>query len=85
MMRLDIALDGDNAWPDLAGKPVIDGRLAGVACLADGMASGNPSVGLRVELPDGQTVIAQTSLRLFLIAGRAIAERHGDPTVGDQP
>ncbi len=37
-----------------------------------GMESGDPSIMLRIPLPDGREVIAETSLRLFYNAGQAL-------------
>lgn len=78
MPTMVIKLDGDNAWPDLQKKidrvihlsndlPPIE-----VAVLDGGMTSGLPSVAFRIELPDGHTVIAETSARLFCSAARVI-------------
>lgn len=82
MIPMVINLQGDRAWPDLAGKPVV--HLGGGAppikavVLDGGMVSGRPSVAIRLELPDGQTVIAETSARLFCAAARAIQARYPD-------
>jgi hypothetical protein len=59
MLDLNIILDGDGAWPDLAEKEVIalDPHALGqiqVAALIDGLASGRPAVAIRVDLPDGK-------------------------------
>lgn len=70
-LPLKIIHDGDNCWPDLAEKiergEVI--HLAGVglelALLPGGMSSGAASVSLRIDLPDGRTVICETSLALL--------------------
>ncbi len=76
MIEMTVILEGDNAWPDLRDKPLI--HLANnappiqVAVLDAGMTSGHPSVAIRIDLPDGQTVMAETSARLFVSAGRAI-------------
>ena len=83
MIPMSVRLEGDNAWPDLAGKDLIEATSIGVAVLPRGMASGRPSVSLRIELPDGQTVIAQTSARLFCSAGRMITTRYPDLFEGD--
>jgi hypothetical protein len=76
---MTITLQGDNAWPDLQGKPIIhlgDGApMIDVAVLDGGMSSGRPSVALRLELPDGRTVIAETSARLFCSTARIIEAR----------
>lgn len=80
MISLTIRLDGDDA---LKGTPpdkivhVTDPIT--VAGLTGGMTSGKPSVALLVPLPDGRTVVAETSLALFLTAADALRSRHGDP------
>lgn len=82
MIGMTIDLEGDNAWPDLKDKPFMHlGQGAPpikVAVLNRGMRSGKPSVALRLELPDGQTVVAETSARLFCMAARAIMARYPD-------
>ena len=69
-------------WPELerencihlgAGAPEIQ-----VVALEGGMESGRPSIALRLDLPDGKSVIAETSARLFVSAARAIAARYPD-------
>ena len=42
-----------------------------VARLAKGMSSGKSSVTFRIDLPDGRTVLGETSLALFQAAARA--------------
>lgn len=82
MPALTIVMDGDKAWPDLRDKKILhlgnDAPPLQVAVLAGGMASGKPSVTLRVDLPDGRTVLAETSARLFVSAARAITARYPD-------
>lgn len=79
MLGLTINLKGDGAAADVPRDKLI--HVAGrkpiqVIVLDGGMASGRPSVALRIDLPDGQVVIAETSARLFCSAGRAIAAAH---------
>ena len=88
MIPLTIILQGDSAWPDLATKKdvvVLDSNTGAikVAVLAGGMQSGRPSVMLRFELPDGKTVLAETSARLFCTAARAIMAKYPDLFEGD--
>lgn len=87
MISMIIKLDGDNAWPDLRGKEVIhlgDGSPPiQVTTLEGGLASGRPSVALRFELPGGETVIAETTARLFCTTAKAIMARYPDLFVGD--
>lgn len=86
MIPLVIEIDGDNAWADLRDDP---DRVIGavetfrIARLARGMTSGATSVAIRIDLPDGKVVIAQTSLKLLSAAvsafqARDVAEREGE-------
>jgi hypothetical protein len=81
--------DGDNCWPDLKDKMDKVVHLANgapplqVALLNKGMASGRPSVMLRIDLPDGRVVLAETSLLLFATAARAFASNYPDLFAGD--
>ncbi len=77
MTPLSIILEGDGAFEDL-GTDFISGELEAVAALPNGTAKGRPAVALRIKLPDGQTVIAQTTLRLFMAAARGFDARYPD-------
>jgi hypothetical protein len=84
MLGLTIVLD-EPAWPELAATPeriihVTQGMQ--VSGLEGGMQSGKPSLALRLDLPDGRVVIAETSLALLVSATRALVARYGDPTQG---
>lgn len=83
MPALDIILDGDSAWPELATREEdiihLPSAVLSVAVLPGGMASGRPSVAIRVDLPDGRVLIAETSWALLGAAARAIAARYGWP------
>jgi hypothetical protein len=78
---LRIEMDGDGVWPDLADKldRVVRMETGRMTSLPDGMTSGKPSVMLRIDLPDGQIVLYEMSLRLFLTAADAFKARYGDP------
>jgi len=79
-----VALDGEGgAWPDLVEKETQGNliHLTGafeLAPLKAGMQSGRASVAFRFDLPDGRSVVAETSLRALYTAVRAIAARHGE-------
>lgn len=77
MIGLTLILEGDNCWPDLKDKEFI-GIEEGlqVAVLDGGMQGGRPSIAIRLELPDGRPVIAQTSARLFCTAARGIMAKY---------
>lgn len=83
MSHINLILHGDGAFADL-GKELEKAVLVpadspiSVALLDRGMVSGRPSVAIRLDLPDGKSVIAQTSARLFVTAARAIMARHPD-------
>jgi hypothetical protein len=71
MPSLDIRCDGEGCWPDLRDDPGVialmgpDAPPIGVALLPGGMTSGRPSVAIRIALPDGRTVLTETSLALL--------------------
>jgi hypothetical protein len=70
MPALDIILHGDGCWPDLKEHPdrvihLADGTLIAMAALPGGMTSGQTSVSIRIDLPDGRVVVAETSLALL--------------------
>lgn len=78
MPALTVKFYGDNAWPDLKDRPVQDTtQPIEVAVLEAGMASGKPSVAIRIDI-DGGSIIAQTSASLFVQAGRMIHARFPD-------
>jgi hypothetical protein len=87
MPSIDLLLEpqGDACWPDVAeklanhpekvihlgeGSPPIR-----IAALRGGMQSGRTSLAIRLDLPDGSTVIAETSLALFTHAAAAFVAR----------
>jgi hypothetical protein len=82
MLQISVILDGPGAWPDLDWQKVVhvaeDGPPVQVAVFAKGMVTGRPSVVLRMDLPDGQTVLAQTSARLFCSAARIVMAQYPD-------
>ena len=65
-------------------KPREDGAGLEVGGLAVGTQGGKPTVMLVTELEDGNVVILETTLALFLTAGDALKARHGDPRI-DNP
>ena len=70
MPALDIILHGDGCWPDLKEHPDRVIHIAGdahiaMAALPGGMTSGKTSVAIRIDLPDGRVVVAETSLALL--------------------
>ena len=80
MVVLDVCLDGDGAWADMMNKEIIEADNLHIAALKQGMKSGAPSVGFRIDLPNGRSVVfAQTSLALFLSAADIMRARYGDP------
>jgi hypothetical protein len=84
MLHLYINMQGDGCWPDLVAK-ANDGRLIDLmntkgeirlAVLDAGMQSGSPSVSIRIDLPDGKTVVTETSAKLFVTAARMIQAKY---------
>jgi hypothetical protein len=72
--------EGEAVWPEIADKPLHHlGNGAPpiqLAVLDFGMTSGRPSMAIRLDLPDGSHVIAETSARLFAIAARLIMAKY---------
>lgn len=72
---------GDGCWSDLA-EFASTGRLVDMmgpdappirlAVLSGGMESGQASVSIRLELPDGRVVLTETSLALFVNAANVM-------------
>ena len=81
MIPLSIHLDGDKCWPELTDWTEAEDLQ--IAVLPRGTSSGKPSVTIRVELPTGEIVLAQTTARLFCMAGRMITARYPDLFEGD--
>ena len=83
MPVISLQLSGDGAYPDLAGRQADiihlgnDAPPIGLSALAGGMTSGRTSVILRIDLPDGRVVLAETSLRLLQQAVAALTARYG--------
>lgn len=78
---IDLKLEGDNAWPDLQGTDFIELRdtVLGMAVLLGGMSSGGESVAFRLTLPDGRTVVFETSWKVLATAVLAVAAKYGWP------
>lgn len=83
MNIIKVILEGDNCWTDLAEK-IKDGRVTwlrggniSIAALSKGVTSGRPSISIRIDLPEGKVVIAETSMRLFLGAAEAFKAKYG--------
>lgn len=88
MISLTVNLKGFGAWPDITDKerlllPGPDAPPMQVAVLPNGTAEGRPSVAIRVDLPDGKIMIAETSARLFCTAAKMIMAKHPDLFEGD--
>jgi hypothetical protein len=90
MPAMSILLNGEDAWPELKDLPA-DNLIhvtdpIQVARLKGGMASGKTSVAIRIDLPDGRVVIAETSLELWnasTAAFRGAEERDAAIARGD--
>ena len=74
------------AWPELvdalgAGRVVhlANGAIIDVGALERGTTGGKPSIALKIDLPDGRVVVAETTLALFLTTADALQAKFGDP------
>lgn len=76
---LAIVLNGDNCWPELKEMGFIEGAFVGLARLPNSTEGGKSGVTARIELPDGQVILAQTTLALLRAAVQAFeAAEHID-------
>lgn len=49
-----------------------------IAGLPAGMVSGKPSVNFTFELPNGEVVFAETSMRMFQLAAKMFIAKYGE-------
>lgn len=82
MVPLEVSLDGTGAWQDLQTRDVVEGEWGRISYMPGGMTSGNASIGICIELPDGRPCFAQTSWQLLYTAVKAMEARHGAPWPG---
>jgi hypothetical protein len=87
-MIMIVKLDGDNAFPELRDHKKLvhlsnDAPPMQIAVLDAGMSSGRPSVCMRLDLPDGTVVLAETSARLFCMTAKQIMAKYPDLFEGD--
>ena len=77
MTPLTVTMDIDETpWRDLDGSA--NGVLQRICGIPRGTAHGNAAIGMAIQLESGEWVIAQTTLRLFLTAARALRARYED-------
>ena len=80
MIPLTVHTNLEGKWPELETKmkdgSLLTGDITDVGALPNGMASGRPSVAIRIKLTNGEEVVAQTSAALFVGAANAIAARY---------
>ena len=62
---------GRTPWTDLRGVQAM-GQVARVGRLPGGTQGGKSTVTLLITMPDGQQVLAETTLALFTSAARAL-------------
>jgi hypothetical protein len=76
---LNLMLDGDGAFKDLVGREhqvIHHGTALTMAVLPHGMASGKPSLMLRINLEDGRVVLVEQSMSTMATALHAVAQRY---------
>lgn len=76
MPSIDIRLEGDGSFQDIADKIIPCGAQLRIAYLPAGMGSGKASIAIGIPLPDGRWAFAETSYALFESTARALAARN---------
>jgi hypothetical protein len=86
MPAMSLLFDGDGVLAGIDRDKLIHiTEPIEVAALHHGMESGRPSVAFLIPLPDGRTVVAETSMQLFHAAARGFAARFGWQDRPDPP
>lgn len=82
VQAIQLILAGDNCWSDLTEKSIA-GQLFQVvnaplqmAVIPDGTAQKQPSVAIRLDLENGMTVVAETSLASLVSAIEAFRMKY---------
>lgn len=85
MEALQIKLEPDEKtpngriWDDLNENDFVQAQITSVAGVENATRDCNPGVIFRLLMPDGSTVLAGTTLRLFLMAAAAFRGKYGEP------
>lgn len=88
MPTFDMNLNGDNVWPDLEDKNLEDKLIHlpetvwHIAALEGGMSSGKSSLALRIDLPNGDVLVTETSLAAWIAATCSLRGRFPEEFVG---
>jgi hypothetical protein len=81
---LTIVLNGDNCWPDLKERGFVEGAFVGLARLPNGTEGGKSAVTARIELANGQVILAQTTFALLRAAVQAFDAADNVDNLGKQ-
>ncbi len=73
MTHFELHLHGDGCWPDAGDAD--EGQLVGMALLKGGTVGGKHSVTFRIRMPDGGTVLVQTTFALLTQALTAMVQK----------
>jgi hypothetical protein len=88
MPQTHVVLDARDGIPELeAHKDSIQvaRSIPVMAVMPQGMTSGDPSVMMFIEQPDGKMLCAETSLKLFLTVAAAFKAKYGHPDDKELP
>jgi hypothetical protein len=85
MPNMRVVLDGDGAFPEYLGRPIIEAEITAMTALPRGTVGDNPTVAFFIELPpeegekEGKVIFAQSTMKIMLTACDAFVARYGDP------
>ena len=73
---IPMTIEFDRQWDDAKGEVIHTSKEMKVMVLSKGTANGRPTVMIRFDLPDGKTIVGETTARLFCSAGRMITSKY---------
>lgn len=73
-MGIDLQLNGEGCWPELRDN-FTEGQIVGIARLPNSTEAGASAVTMRIQMPDGSTVLAQITTKLLNMAMAGINTR----------
>ena len=79
MESLDVRINlRENPWSDYP-EDTPQGKIARIGFVPEATDAGKPTVGIAIEFENGDVVVGETTMALFVTAARAGLARYGEP------